>query len=84
MPLLQLTSIYKANKKRDGTMKDYKIVFLADFHVYDREGIFGRLTTNTVLFEKDYPAYTFKRSSGASLEAFYQPYLIRGKDTVLQ
>lgn len=42
----------------------------------------GVLTTHIVLFEKDYPSYTFTRSSGASIEAFYQPYLIRGKDMI--
>lgn len=59
--------------------KDFQIAPFS-YRVLERNG--DALSTHIVLFEKDYPAYTFARSSGASVEAFYQPYLVRGREFV--
>lgn len=63
-------------------MKHFNVLFLAENHAYEREEIFGRLTKHILLFDKEHPAYTFAHRSGG--RAFYQPYLIRGKEMVLQ
>ena len=59
--------------------KDFQLAPFS-YRILERRG--DALSTHIVLLEKDYPAYTFSRSSGASVAAFYQPYVIRGRDRI--